>query len=305
MLEFNCSLLREKFVIEDRDTSGSAGAKPIIATSNRLVLDLRMPGPLGAHEIFAVRAQNMHSCVRMAAKIIRSFQTNGPILHRVVPFDWKASWDSVVNEYEYAFNPNRWVSVYNHGMVLFAEGPRHPFLDVVEKFDALSKGNYEKAVTMAEDGFKQAGKEARITHDSGVALVVNFEDSAGRCAIIMRGPEKTTTFNFSTNFGKNAANIPMALSASAAFLEGIQLSFMVGLYNEKLRRKMIEPGDIMIKKAREGLKRLAVNNTEILSLEKACEVRYRPEKPVFPAIIAEAEAHAKRTLVTPPQIQSP
>ncbi len=48
--------------------------------------------------------------------------------------------------------------------------------------------DYEKAVTVAEDAFRQAGKIVNIQHDSNVAFVLNYNPNEARGGVIVRGP---------------------------------------------------------------------------------------------------------------------
>lgn len=303
MHQLTTSLLRERFIIHDpfSDVSDSqAGGGLIVAASNRLVIDLENHDNPGAtKESFIIRTQNMHSCLRMAAKVIQSYQQGGAILNRHNPYKWQAAWEtSALNEYEQSFNPQHWVSVYHNGKSVFSAGAHHPLLDVIEKCNAQNKGDYERSVPLAEEAFKRSGKVVKIDYDGNVALAVNLEKNHGRCGVIMRGPSRTTTFNFLLQ-SKNAAealNIPQVLSASAAFLEGIQLAFLVGMNEEKIRRSLIERHSVEEKQTREARQRIGRLNGEIASLEGTFEVRYRPEKPDFMRIVGESEKLAQKML---------
>lgn len=77
MSEFHSSLLREKFSIHDSDPE-THEQKSIIALSNRIVVELKGQKK-DQTELFVIRAQNMHSCVRMAARILKSYKTSGPL----------------------------------------------------------------------------------------------------------------------------------------------------------------------------------------------------------------------------------
>ena len=301
MHELHISLLREKFVIHDPKADPDSKKKPVIALSNRIVLELENAmGELD--ETFIIRAQNMHSCIRLCARLVQSYDQGGSILRRQNTFDWEAAWDAIVNDYEYAFNDARWAAVYNKGKVLFESGGRHPLLDLIEKCDAGSEADYDNSIVLAEEAFKQTGKVVKIEYDGNVALVVNLEQKHGRCAIILRNADRTTTFNFSaTAEEKKSLNFPQCLGAAAAFLEGIQLAFLVGMGNEKIRLGLIERHSREEKQHREGKKRLSRLSAEIASLEAACEVRYRPERPEFQHTVMEAEKFAQKVLEPPPE----
>lgn len=299
MLEFSSTLLREKFSILDSDPeSGEESA--IIATSNRFVVELKGNNPK-QNEAFIVRTHNMHSCVRMAARLIKSYQTGGPILTRGKSYDWEAAWDIIVNDYEYRYNEDRWIAIYSGGKVIFEYGERHPLLDVIENCDARNKGKYEDSLTMAEDAFKQAGKIVKIKHDTNVALVVDLMRFQGKCGVIIRGPTRTTTFNFSiaSKDDKEPVNFPQILSVCACFLEGVQLAFMLGMNHEKIRLGIFDINSKEDKQTREGGRRLGRLNVEVTNLERAYTVRYRPEKPDFQQVLTEAERLAQQVIKVP------
>ena len=298
MKDFSTSLLREKFVIHDPYADPGEHKGPVVALSNRIVLELK--NERGEPEIFAIRAQNMHSCIRVGAKLLQSHRQGGALLNRSVPYDWDAAWESTLSEYEQIFNPQRWVCIYVKGRVLFEKGEHHPLLDVIEKCQYANKGPYDDAVIMAEDAFKKTGKVVKLEYDGNVALVVNFQERHGRCGIILRGADKTTTFNFVAEQrsvpNSSAFNHAQALTVAAAFLEGIQMAFLVGMNDEKIRRGLIARPSPEEKQTREARRRLSRLNAEIANLESAFDVRYRPERPEFQSIMIDAEKLAQKIL---------
>lgn len=298
MKEFSTALLREKFVIYD-PAKGKENGAATIALSNRLTAELR-DGAGRIVETFIIRAHNMHSAVRMVARIIQNFSQSGPLSTRRDGYDWEGAWNSIVNDYEYAYNPERWVAIYLNGKCIFSKGERHPFLDMIEKCDWENDLEYDFAIPVAEKLFMQKGKSLKIEHDSNVALSVHFEGNTGRLGIILRSPGRTTTFTFTAQ-SKNGdvLNIPQCLSSAAAFLEGIQLSFLVGMNTEKIRLGIIERFSKEEKQTKEGKARLQRLKSEIENLEKTFNVRYRPEKPEFHHLVIDAEALAKKILVPP------
>ncbi len=301
MLDFTTTLLREKFIIRDAFSETKSERQrmdnpPVIAMSNRMVLPLTYQG---GSEVLVVRAQNMHICARMAARIIQEFQDSGPLLDRTKPFDWQFAWLSITKGYENKFNPGRWVAVYHKGRLVYEDGEtqRHPFLDIIEQCEARNKESYEKAVTVAEDAFRQAGKIVNIEHDSNIALVVNAEASEVKCGVIVRGPTKTMTFNFTAKpKGGRPVKISQCLSVSAAFLEGIQLAFQIGMIKQKQLYELVDNNSLDSEKARESSQKLGRLNGAVQQFEQLAEVNYRPERPDFSAMIDEAQAFAKQSL---------
>ncbi len=86
------------------------------------------------------------------------------------------------------------------------------------------------------------------------------------------------------------------MSAAAAFLEGIQLAFMIGMNNIKIQLGIIERLSKDEKKNREAIRRLSRLSAEIANLENSFDVRYRPEKPEFQHTIMDAEKLAMKVL---------
>lgn len=298
MDEFSTTLLREKFII--RDPLPVSDDAPVIALSNRIVVPL----PLKATdepETFVVRAQNMHSCTRMAGRLLHSAQTEGPVHNRSHPYDWEMVWKEVTDAFERKYNENRWIAVYYRGKPVYQQGVHHPFLDIIEACDSRSEQEYGQTVEIAEGAFKQAGKVVKIEHDANVALVVSVRPDLGRCGIILRGADKTTTFNFTAKpMGGRPVKPSQCLSVSAAFLEGIQLSFQVGMGKEKLRHGLIERKSDAAKQIEEGEKRLARLMSGIRQFEQLSDVTYRPERPDFFKMLDDAQDVAKKILA--PQI---
>lgn len=302
--DFQSSLLREKFVIHDPDVNRHENTS-ITALSNRMIVQLQNDSTDKAEE-YVVRAQNMHSCARLCGRLIQSYNTGGSLLNRAKPYDWDAAWDPIVNDYERIYNEERWIAVYHKGRVVFESGERHALLDLIEKCDFENDQDYDYSIPMAENVFKQTGKVVKIDYESNVALVTTFNADEARCGVIFRGAGKTTTFNF-TAYRKadQTLNIPQCLSACAAFLEGIQLAFMVGFNTFKMRVDIIEAGSDLEKETKEAQRRLGRLNAEIANLDTNFDLRFRPEKPEFYRIVAEAEDLASRTVQIPEKKQKP
>lgn len=299
MTDYSSSLLREKFSIHDTDPDTGL-ERSIVAMSNRISIKLTGVNK-DQSETFVVRSHNMHSTVRMAARILKTYMTAGPIVNRINPFDWEAAWDTIISDYEFRYNPDRWIAIYNKGQTVYESGEHHLLLDVIEKCDARNQHNYDRAIPMAEEAFKQAGKIVKIDYDSNVALVINMDKKHAKFGVILRGPSKTTTFNFTvTPNSKDPLNLPQCLATAAAYLEGVQLAFELGMNNIKLHMGIIDRQSEEEKKNKEASRRLSRLNAEISNLERAAEVRYRPEKPDLFAIVSDTERLALKIL-TPPE----
>ncbi len=300
MEEFSATLLREKFVIQDSMPADLSDKEPVVALSNRLVLPLVNPDTKET-ETFVVRAQNMHSCVRMAAQIALAFQKDGAILNRTPTFSWDEAYRAVMMGYEGKFNPRNWIAVYHKGRPIYESGEeeaqRHILLDIIEQCDARNKQDYERSLDIAEDAFKQAGRLVTIKHDSNIALILNITKKEGRCGVILRSPSRTTTFNFIIHAkAERAVTISECMTVSAAFLEAIQLTFFIGMSKQKIHYEFISPSSpegLQYKDAQQKLGRL---RAAIDQFETMMNVKYRPESPDFTRLISDAEEFAKSSL---------
>ncbi len=292
-MNIDTSLLREKFTIREKTEHQGDKAMKIICPSTRMSIHLQS-GEL-PKETYVIRSYNMHSGTRIAAQLIHDYEKNGPIMSRSISIDWTELWDNSLSSYERIHNADRWVVIYHKGVPVFSAGEYHSFLDVIEKCDALNKDSYDKSIKIAEQAFRQAGKDTTITCDSTVALISILAKDSGRCSMVIRGPNNTTTFNYSLKpMDKNEnLNIPQGLSTAADFLEGVQLSYMVGFNSEQLNQGVISKYSDEEKKMIKARERLTELNALINSMERRCKVRYRPERPDFETLILQTEKHAK------------
>ena len=290
-MRINVSLLREKFVIEEEQPGSTNKLFKIVAPSNRLPLHLQSGDDNG--EEFVVRANTMQLCIRYASQIVKEYEQKGPLFHRMAKGDWHILWDESLSDYERKHNSLRWVCVYYNGKPVYSHGDHHPFFDVIEKCDVVNKGKYEKSIDMAKRAFSTAGRDVNIEYDSSVALVSELNRTGGRCGMILRSPKHAITFNFyiQVNEGEDRYDLhnTQILSAAAAFIEGTQLCFMVGLNKAKLALNIIQQYSPEYLEMKEGLKQLKRIKSEISVMENRYQIRYRPEKPIFSNMIQESE----------------
>lgn len=292
-MDFSTTLLREKFVIRE-NREQNPHATPIIALSNRMVINL--PDATGNPlETFVVRAQSMHCCIRMAAALIDTYFDTGPILPRAMPFNYKLTWEDIIVGHERQFNPERWVAIYNHGKLIYSEGERHMFLDMIEKCDAKNPKDYDYAVHLAEEAFATLGKNVSIQHESNIGLISTLSDGYCKSGLILRNPNRPMTFNIiAENKDEEFVEIADCLSLCAAFLEGIQIAFHIGMTNEKFDLGKINWHDPELKRAESGKRQLARLSTEIRDYEGRFKIHYRPEKPEFSRIVGDAEIFTRQ-----------
>ena len=295
--EFKTTLLREKFTLRD-PLGDMSDTPPVVALSNRMVLALT--SELGeTPETYIVRTQNMHSCTRLAAAIAKEYFDRGAIMNRVMPFRWENIWRDVIKGYEKDWNPDIWAAIYHKGRVIYEDGTRHPFLDIIEKCDSVSRVSYAESVQFAEKAFQQAGKEMKIEHDSNIALIISIKDGEAKCGVILRGANRKTTFNYNVKQRKisgEEVRIPTILSVSAAFLEGVQLAFGVGMANRKRALGLLEKYSDEDRKGKRGGERLINLTAAVEGIERKYIVQYRPDRPDFQQMVHESEEFAMKIL---------
>lgn len=294
MLEFNSSLLREKFIIQSKDK----GDEPIVAFSNRISVSLVSPDGID-NETFIIRTQNMHSCARLAASVIKNFSEKGTLANRPIPVTWNDLWGDIVKGYEKIWNPHIWCAIYHKGRVVYEDGNRHPFLDIIEQCDAANKDKYESSVELAEDIFSRAGKNVTIDHESNVALVVSASAEKAKCGIIVRAAKSVTTFNYTATAKEDSErkiHPYTTLTVAASFLEAVQLAFQIGMMKKRKEYKLLEKYSDEDRHLRRATNRMANLNKAIANYEGFFNVIYRPDRPIFKDIVTKAEELAARIL---------
>lgn len=278
MEEFSASLVREKIVLTD-DTvaaqSPDSEAGVTVIRSNRIFLKLATPD--GTEKV-VVRGQNMHATLRMCGRILLAFYKQGLILNREKPFDWEASWHSCLSVYEKEYNASVWCAVYINGKPVY-KTTTSPFVDVIEQCALLSIDDYDRTMNVAENVLKKVGKNMTIKHSSNVAAV--FSDSGGsmRCGVMLRADGRDTTFNFVVNGGSTHNRVSQSVRIAGAFLEGVNLRFLVKKLSGKVRHGEIEKFSAEGRQMRAARSRLMAIIRVISAFEGSYEVKYRPEKP--------------------------
>ena len=288
MVNFRTSLLREKFTITEKNNKD---ADPVIALSNRISVPLISEDKID-NETFVIRTQNMHSCARLSAAITKEFFERGTIANRAIPVSWNDMWMDVIKGYEREWNENIWCAIYHKGRIIYEDGERHAFLDIIEQCDAVNKGDYAQSVEFAEDAFSQAGKDVNIQHESNVALIINITTEQAKCGVIVRAASGPTTFNYTAtpNLRYNKPiHAHTALTVAAAFLEGVQLAFNVGIMNKRAEYKLLEKYSDEDRKFKRSNTRLQNLGRAIGTYEQQFNVAYRPERPIFTDMVEKAE----------------
>jgi hypothetical protein len=222
----------------------------------------------------------MHTTLRLASKIMFSYYKTGLFLDRSQPFDWESLWEQVLSQYEKDFNPGIWSAIYINGKPVF-KTTKSPFVDVIEKCALLTIDNYDATMEVTESALKQIGRAMRINHSSNVATVLTDSGDTMRCGIIHRARGKDTTFNFTAEGGETHNRIVQCISIAAAFLEALNLQFVVQSLQEKNKRGEIPKVSKEANQLRGATARLITLDKGIMSFEDIYKVKYRPEKPKF------------------------
>lgn len=295
-MNIDTSLLREKFLIKERKERKDDKVLEFTACSNRMVINLQA-GELPT-ETFIVRSNTMHNCIRMVSKVMNEYERRGPLLRRAKSLDWNEIWEKTLSPFERRYNDDRWVCIYNKGKIVYTNGKHHQFLDVIEKCDAAQNGDYNKSIPLAEAAFKKAGKNITLTYESNVALVAILNRKEGRCSMILRGPDRTTTFNFNIKASQetNRLNLPHGLTTASDFLEGVQLAYLIGYNAEKLSLKLIDKASDDYNKMLKAQERLNEIDAQISAMENSYKMRYRPERPDFNLIIETSKRCASERI---------
>ncbi len=272
MTDFSTSLVREKIIFTEGEI-GEGDKEPVVIRSNRIFLKL------GADKLVA-RAQNMHTALRIAAKILSAYYKDGPLTGRDKPVDWEAQWQETLSGYEKEYNPQVWCAIYANGHSVF-KTITSPFVDVVEKCALLSLDNYDNTMEVTESAMKQIGHAVRINHSSSVAAVFTDNGESMRCGIIHRTDKQDMAFNFTGHGGQEHMRIVQSFGAAAAYLEAFNLRFVIHMLRDKIKTgeaKAISPENNQIRAA---IIRQGAINRAIHAFEDLYEVKYRPAKPDF------------------------
>lgn len=276
MDDFNTALLREKIVFVDEESGKEAGADGhSVVRSNRIYLKLEKDGK---SEKVVVRAQNMHTTLRVAGKIMQEFYRKGLLTPHAGSIVWEDMWYELQSNYEREYNPYNWGAIYINGQSVFRTKDSS-FVDIIEKCALLTTDNYDATVAVTEGALKQIGKPMRVTQSTTVAAVFTDTGENLRCGIIHRAGGKDTAFNFTVSGGERNHRVVQTLGIAAAFLEAVNLRHIIDSLEAKVRagqRETAEMGQL-----RAATARLTAIDRGIKSFEEVYDVRYRPEKPVF------------------------
>ena len=277
MEDFNTSLVREKIVfIDDVGTPDidDLDDGPNVVRSNRIFLKL------DGGEKIVVRAQNMHTTLRVASKVLGESFKHGSLVNRSKPIEWDEFWAAMVSNYEREFNPYNWAAIYLNGKPIFRT-KTSAFVDVVEQCALLTIDNYDATMKVAQGALKQVGKAMRIKHSTSVATVLTDNGDSMRCGFLYRADGNDLAFNFSATGGEMPGRIVQSTGIAAALLEALNLRYVTRRLQEKMGETSGMKSTAEANQLRGATGRLVALDKGISSFEEIYDVRYRPEKPVF------------------------
>lgn len=295
MVDFECNLLREKFVITNVAPSDGESSEGLIAHSNRLVLS-QSTSKDNEPEVLVIRAQNMHICTRYASVLAREFKQRGPLVARQMTYNWDAEFKDIITGYEKNWNDDLWLVVYHKGEPVYEyrKNKRHALLDLIELCDVKNNDSYEQSLQIARDSFTKEGSAVEIDYTGNLGMVMTIDGDKARCGLIIRNANRTTTFTIGMKTTERYPEITpqQCLVIASTFLECVQLAHFIGTTHHMKTKGKISDSDN--RKSIEASNRLATLSQYIEQFESQAGVMYRPEKPDFSIMIASAETTADR-----------
>lgn len=277
MDDFNTALIREKIVFVDEKGGPATSDGHNIVRSNRIFLKLAMEeGDKEYTEKVVVRAQNMHTTLRLAGRVMQEFYRAGMLLGRRI--NWEDVWQSLQSNYEREYNPYNWGAIYANGQPLF-KTKQSTFVDIIEKCAQLTVENYDASMQVTQGALKSLGKSVQINHSTTVAAVFTDTGEHLRVGIILRQAGKDSTFNITAAGGEPNSRVVQTLGIAATLLEAINLRHIIDGIEAKAGTKKAGASDAA--QLRNATARLVSLDKSITDFEELYEVRYRPEKPVF------------------------
>jgi len=277
MEDFNTSLVREKIIFTEGGTSDESEKEPVVIRSNRIFLKLGN-GPDA--EKVVIRAQNMHTTLRIASRLLQTYYNQGGIQAHEKAFNWDDLWESALSGYEKDYNKECWCAVYINGRSVF-KTITSPFVDVIEKCALLTLDNYDTTMNVTENALKKIGRDMSINHSSNVAAVFTDHGDHMRCGVIHRSNKKDAAFNFTATNGQQHTRITQSMGATAAYLEAFNLRFVIDNLRHKIRSGEVRTVSHENSQIRAAIARQGAINRAILSFEEIYNVKYRPAKPDF------------------------
>ncbi len=282
----NYSLLREKFTIRELGLD----SVDVTALGNRLCIFIGKD-----HAPLIVRGHSMHMTLRYSAEILRHLSYMGHVENVKTFFEWEEAWDKLTDKFEGNHVPDTWICIYHNGETIYQSGHHHMFFDIIEQCEnknAKTSENYEQSLVMAQNAFKQMGKNVMIEQESHVGYVLDDNDDELRFAIIIRTPEQKATFIVRMSASKDLKITPQpheSMQLAADYIEGINMAVRSGFMDYDIGKGHISQFSDGMKLYKAILKRLGQIELSIGQMERKFQIKYRPEKPDFKVIQKECK----------------
>lgn len=293
MKDFSAQLTREKFLLHPELENISEDQAIASAAANRL--DIKLPSKKSDDiETFIIRAQNMHTCLRIGGHVAYHFFEHGYLpstgRHR---FEWKFIFKSVTEVYEEKWNPDIWAVIYHKGRPIFKEGCDYePFLDVVEKSMAYEKTDYSAVVHVLEAMFERAGRPVKVTYDGEPVMKLNGNSREARLNVIRRGPNgKEVLKSQIKRKATRDVRISPCLTAAAAIFEAYQLGFYVAKVNEMMHHAKLTLSNPEAVQGDHASRRITRMEEALEEFEEMYNVAYRPKAPNFEHFSKDVAKH--------------
>lgn len=296
MSNFTANLIRERFVLTNNKNKDTI---PQIALGNRLEFEcFNASGEKS--EKFIVRAQNMHTTLRVAARLARHWYDHGSIQDTGRNrFNWKREYKETVKDFEEKWNKDCWACVYKNGKRLF--GPDIPeksqLFDIIEQVYVYDKGNYDDITVAAEKMFARIGQHISLSYDRDIAMElsgsreriqnkVTYRDTDGRNKIdlIMRQKD----LRYVKGDKGSPVKLSECLSVAAVIFEGYQLGFIAGRTNFLLAAGQVNMSSQEAQHADHAIKRVIRLDNSLAELAKKHHLSFKP-KPNFQKNISAIE----------------
>lgn len=277
MPAFEAMLVRERINLTQRPIDAGVQVEPHVSVIRSTRLHLQLSGRVKVENV-VIRAQNMHTTLRIGAKVLFSFYKTGHFAKRVEPFDWQSMWDLLLTNYEHKYAPELWAAVYIDGDAVF-KTDKAPFVDVIEQCALLSVDNYDATMTLTEKVLGHLGQDAHIEHTAKVASVFTDDGVQMRCGVIHRADGKDTTFSFTASGGEVYSRVMQGFLIAASFLEATDIRYYMREIQKKLHTGELTKASPEMAKYNAGPQRLKDLRLGLQAFEEHFDVRYRPEKP--------------------------
>lgn len=295
MHQFYATLIRERFTLTPQKSKDDVQA----AISNRL--DFRCFDKTGAKEAsFIVRAQNIHTTLRIAAQLAKQWYEYGHInASGRDRFNWKNVYKDATDDFEKKWNYKCWASVYKNGTLKFTSDSFHKseVLDIIEQVQVYSKGDYKDITAAAGKIFAKAGRPCTIDYDGNIALDLHGSRYSVQTNIIYRDNDGRNTINLHIKQkelkyvqGALGAYIKLseALSLAAVIFEGYQLGFVIGRTQHQLATGEIGLGNREAVHADHGIRRLERLGKALNDMKEKYQLIFDP-KPDFIEHVKQVE----------------